>query len=148
MSDNKDIKKPHLTPKEKAYLLTRQQKTDICKQYGLQAEGFHYHWANADGAKESMVARYEEVGYTKCLDKNKQIITRRGQIFGVCQVLMRIPIENYNEIQYYKLDEVRETERSIGLGRNERNQPIHGLENNVYGDVVTTSDNKVPVIVR
>jgi serine/threonine protein kinase len=47
-------------------------------------------------------------------DKNNEAITRKGQIVGVTQYLMRIPVDEYRAIQHHKLDEVREIERSIG----------------------------------
>jgi hypothetical protein len=124
-----------LTPREKAQYLNGRMKVDVIKQYGLDGENFHYHWANAEGEGGSNVEMYMNVGYDKCLDKSKVLITRKGQNLGITQILMRIPIKEYEAIQYHKLDEAREIDRDIGR------KNIPNLKaSEMYGEVRTTSE--------
>jgi hypothetical protein len=124
-----------LTPREKAQYLNGRMKVDVIKQYGLDADNFHYHWANAEGEGGSNVEMYMNVGYDKCLDKNKVLITRKGQNLGITQILMRIPIKEYEAIQYHKLDEAREIDRDIGR------KNIPNLKaSEMYGEVRTASE--------
>jgi len=140
MSDKKNAVEakqsvPKLSVQERANLLTGRHKIDIRKQYGLPGAGWHYYWVNLDGPNGSNVDKYEEVGYTKCLDKSGHDIRRKGQSLGLAQILMRIPLEEYEKIQYHKLDEPREIERSIG-----RKDIRHLSENDIYGEVQITPE--------
>lgn len=134
-NDSKNIEsKPKniLSMKERADLLNRRLRVNVVAQYGLDTNNFHYHWGNGEGEDGSNIDIYEKIGYSVCIDKNKKAITRKGQVFGMTQYLMRIPIEEYKVIQQYKLEEVRETERSIG----KKGMDKYGLpEKDIYGDV-------------
>lgn len=132
------VMRPRLGFKERADLLNRRRVFDYDKK-GMDMNNFHYHWANVNGATGSNVEMYEEVGYDICRDKNRDTITRKGQVMGVSQYLMRIPIEEYKAIQKHKLSEVKEIERSIGK-KNIKDLP----EEHIYGEVTTTPE----VIVR
>ncbi len=120
----------------KANKLTR-RKTFNYDQYELDYKQFHYHWANIDGYSGSNVETYEEIGYSKVLDRNGRDIRRKGKSLGYSQMLMRIPIEEYKLIQYYKLEEARDTDRSLG----KKGVPRDLLpEEDIYGEVVNSSE--------
>lgn len=121
-----------LTAKEKANLLTKGLSFNYDK-LGLDFKNFHYHWANVNGVRGSNIELYEKVGYNICLDSDNQPIVRTGTTLGVKQYLMRIPQEEYKAIQYHKLDEVREIEKSIGR----KNNPSIP-EGEFYGEVTNT----------
>jgi hypothetical protein len=126
-------KKPILTARQRADILTNKVKVDIIKKHKLDENGFKYRWANINGATGSNIDKYEQVGYDICLDEEKKPITRTGQSTGVTQYLMRIPIELFKEIQYHKLAEVREIEEEMGKkGNNDLPSPY------MYGDVVSS----------
>jgi len=136
-SDEKAAKnrsKSTLSFRERANMLNR-RSTFNYEQYNLDFKRFHYHWANVSGEAGSNVDVYEKVGYDICREKDQKPITRKGQSLGMSQILMRIPIEEYQAIQHYKLDEAREIEKSIGK------KNIPGLdEEHMYGSVTTTSE--------
>jgi len=122
--------------KERAKNLTRKKQFNYA-QHGINENDkrFHFHWSNIDGARGSNLDMYLENGYSKCLDKEGHDIRRKGHTLGHSQILLRIPIEEYNLIQHYKLDEPREIQKSIGK-KDIANLP----EEHIYGDVITTSE--------
>jgi hypothetical protein len=138
LKENKIIKKTSLTAKERANILNKKESFNY-DAFGLDKNNFHYHWTNIDGALGSNVETYEKVGYDLCKDKQGNPITKKGQVTGVSQYLMRIPIDMYEAIQKEKIKEVNEIERSLGK-KNIKDLP----ESDIYGDVRSTAE----VIVR
>ena len=122
-----DKKSKKLSLKERAEMLIGKHRYDVCKKYGLPAKGWHYHWANIDGGN---VEFYEEMGYSKCLDSTGCEIRNTGRSLGMTQILMRMPIEEYEEIQKHKLNEDRQRECEMGK------KNIPGLDaSHMYGTV-------------
>jgi hypothetical protein len=124
--------KTKLSLRERAKLLTRKKEFNY-DQHKLDKDNFHYHWTNVNGVSGSNVEMYQEAGYDMCIGIDGKPISRKGQVIGVSQYLMRVPIEDYKKIQKYKLEDVNEIERSLGK------KGIPNLsENEIYGQVTTT----------
>jgi hypothetical protein len=133
--DKVDAKAKMQDAKAKALKLSR-RKTFNYDQYELDYGKYHYHWANIDGYSGSNVETYEEIGYSKVLDRSGRDIRRKGKSLGYSQMLLRIPKEEYLLIQHYKLEEARDAERALG----KRGVPRDLLpEEDIYGDVINNS---------
>jgi hypothetical protein len=131
---NKYVKnKKELSLREKAAILLKNNSFDY-SAYNLDMNNFHYHWANGPGAKQSNIVMYENVGYDICKDNEGNPITIKGDIIGITQYLMRIPIEEYKIIQKLKLEPVKDIEMSIGR-KGIRDLP----EESIIGDITNTT---------